>query len=528
MSQRALAAVQLLQAGGYIAPDTRLVTVSLKVYSPTVDRFVSYTLYLEVLATGNAYAGRTLRTARLFALSMGRGGGDTALEVIVAMFFALFTLEQVLLVCTSPQGLGILLTPDSALLLVNIALYAMTWSARIAAFYATPELQDIQWDADTYCGLTAASGLRQLALSFVAVNSFVCFFKLAHFLSELSQFALVTQTLYKAVRPICAFMVVFAVMLFGFAAAYLLVFGSQLQGYSNIRESSYSLMLSLMGEVPLSELEAVSSWWGPVFTVTFVLICTFIVLNVFIAIVTEGYDEVKEKLAASRAHTWQEDMGWYVADKLRELPACGPSVDFRFRWCCSVRRAQRRVREHNARMKEAVTRALRVTPTAGVLDDSAGDAGDASATDLAKVRATKEASFAEEIRKPFGLLACCRLGLRLCGCCHQVGQRVAARQVDTAPWRKYGRAVHEQYLRDVAQSSTRAGNSSSEGGMLPSGLSPSAMIDQGAPSPSGAKYAAAKSGHQSPTSQTSVPRTLAWADDIQSSQQKPSESKHSL
>ncbi len=502
-SARAAAAMQLLRRGSYISPGTRLVTVSLTVYSPTVDRFVSYTLYLEILATGNMYPGRTLRTARLFVLTQGRSGGDIFLEVAVACFFALFALEQVLLVCTAQEGLGILLTPDSALLVANIALYTATWMARIAAYYATPSLETIQWDADTYYGLAAASGLRQLALSFAAVNAFVCFFKLAHFLSELPQFALVTQTLYKAVRPICAFMVVFAVMFFGFAAAYLLVFGAQLQGYSNIRESSYSLMLSLMGDVPLSSLEAVSSWWGPVFTVTFVLICTFVVLNVFIAIVTEGYDEVKEQLQAARARTWHEDMGWYVADKLRQLPACGPTVDYRFRWCCSVRRAQRRVQEHNARMQQAILRALKEEPHANVIDDSGTNDSGTSAAELARLRAANEARFKETLRKPFGLLACSKALCRLCSCCRRAAQACSARQVDAAPWRKYSRAVHEQCLRDQAsaiqQDVGQAKPPITAGPVQAAPVSPSAS-----------------STANSPTAAANMPRTLAWGDDTQS------------
>lgn len=57
-----------------------------------------------------------------------------------------------------------------------------------------------------------------------------------------------------------------------FASAHMLVFGQELEGYQNLRETSYSLLMSLVGDLQLFELERVNAWWGPLFVICFTLV----------------------------------------------------------------------------------------------------------------------------------------------------------------------------------------------------------------------------------------------------------------
>jgi len=131
----------------------------------------------------------------------------------------------------------------------------------------------------------------------------------------------------------------------------MLIFGQELQGYQNMRDSSYSLLLSLMGDINLESLEEVNAFWGPVFVILFTLVATFIVLNIFIAIVTEGYEDVRDELARSKRYNLREEFGWYIADRLRAIPKYGKTLDFKARYYFSTARLARRVNAQSEKLK---------------------------------------------------------------------------------------------------------------------------------------------------------------------------------
>ena len=154
-----------------------------------------------------------------------------------------------------------------------------------------------------------------------------------------------------------------------FVTAHMLIFGQELQGYQNMRDSSYTLLLSLMGDINLESLEEVNAFWGPVFVILFTLVATFIVLNIFIAIVTEGYEDVRDELARSKRYNLREQFGWYLADRLRAIPKYGKTLDFKARYYFSTARLARRVNAQSEKLKLMLkNRGVRIS-------ESAADAG---------------------------------------------------------------------------------------------------------------------------------------------------------
>ena len=179
--------------------DTRLVTVQFSLYNENVDQFAIYTLYIEFPVTGGVNVGSKNNIVRLFTVTTARSWSDIVLETIVALYFLGFLVNEVFQVLR--HGLNALLATHNILHNANIFLYAGTWICRIAATYATIRQDELEWNASVYYGLQAAGSLRTLAVSFAAVNAFLVWFKLAHYLSALPQFALVTGTLYRAIKP---------------------------------------------------------------------------------------------------------------------------------------------------------------------------------------------------------------------------------------------------------------------------------------------------------------------------------------
>ena len=67
-------------------------------------------------------------------------------------------------------------------------------------------------------------------------------------------------------------------------------------------DTAFTLLRSLLGDFDFEEMQAGHSVMGPLFFVCFVVLCVFIVLNMFIAILSEYYDLIKNE-----TRQWRED-----------------------------------------------------------------------------------------------------------------------------------------------------------------------------------------------------------------------------
>ena len=98
------------------------------------------------------------------------------------------------------------------------------------------------------------------------------------------------------------FLIVFLVFVYAFASSYLLVFGSQLGDYRNIRFASWSLFKTILGDFELDELATASYFLGPVLAVGFVALALFVILNMLVAIVLDAYQEEVDQLKRQPPH----------------------------------------------------------------------------------------------------------------------------------------------------------------------------------------------------------------------------------
>jgi len=132
------------------------------------------------------------------------------------------------------------------------------------------------------------------AVTFQSINTFLNWFKLVNFLAKDPTFGLMTNTLYFAASEMRAFIIVFLVVMFGFAQAHAMYFGSQLSSYRTILVSSYTLFRAMLGDFNFVEMYDVDAYIGPLFFVCFVGIAFLVVLNIIIAIIADAYMEANE------------------------------------------------------------------------------------------------------------------------------------------------------------------------------------------------------------------------------------------
>jgi len=133
----------------------------------------------------------------------------------------------------------------------------------------------------------------QNILSINILLSFISVFKFAKVVPQLS---MLNRTISSAFHDLVGFLVMFTIVFVGFMQAFQLSFGTDLLEFATGGESFYTLFGVLSGDVNLDELRQANRLLGPVLFIMYAIFVMFILLNMFVAIVTLSYANAKKEL----------------------------------------------------------------------------------------------------------------------------------------------------------------------------------------------------------------------------------------
>eukprot|EP01025_Chloroclados_australasicus_P020719 TRINITY_DN21864_c0_g1_i1.p1 TRINITY_DN21864_c0_g1~~TRINITY_DN21864_c0_g1_i1.p1 ORF type:complete len:254 (+),score=30.25 TRINITY_DN21864_c0_g1_i1:145-906(+) len=108
-----------------------------------------------------------------------------------------------------------------------------------------------------------------------------------------------------------------------------MAFGTRMEQYRNLKESFYAVVRALLMDFDLQELRNANLWLGPVFFGTFILLAVFVLLNMFIAIISDAYSETRMELQQQDGLTYGFVI-WdvFVNEILGKMWIIGPIVGY--------------------------------------------------------------------------------------------------------------------------------------------------------------------------------------------------------
>lgn len=133
--------------------------------------------------------------------------------------------------------------------------------------------------------------------NFLAIVTFLSWIELNKFFTDFESTAVFTKTLRLCLADLVSFMLVFTVTYLAYAELGVLIFGGQLDQFKNIFHSIYTLFRVILGDFDFHALESSNRILGPIYFITYVFVVFFILLNMFIAIISDTYSEVKAELS---------------------------------------------------------------------------------------------------------------------------------------------------------------------------------------------------------------------------------------
>jgi len=130
----------------------------------------------------------------------------------------------------------------------------------------------------------------------LAFNSFITWCKMFKYLQSLPFLAHLIKVVNTTIPDVLAFLGALFFVYFGFVLAHFLAYGDDIGRYSTLNDSMITLYRMLLGDFNVEEMERSNRFLGPLFFVLWTLAATILFLNMFIAIVVDGFETVRAEV----------------------------------------------------------------------------------------------------------------------------------------------------------------------------------------------------------------------------------------
>eukprot|EP00736_Rhodelphis_marinus_P010442 Rmarinus@m.13563 len=288
---------------------TRAVAVTLNIWDPNSRAITVQRSIVEVLASGEYYASK--RRATLYK---GPISEDITVEEV---FFSFATLVlSVMFINNVRRHVPVwsyLLDPWSWLELGQVFLMICLF-----IYYLKAEIDWVDFPgealepADEFQDMYEAVRLWRDMYLVVSWLILISFLRLFVFLQMTPSMLVVFLTLSRAMSDAISMVIIFTVLWFGFAVQGHLIYGAHIKDFSSFSYALQHLFLMMVGNFDYRELEEVNRQATPIFFYMWNIFVTIILLNLFIAIVSDGFTAIQQASRSSRSSVLGKLKGFSV------------------------------------------------------------------------------------------------------------------------------------------------------------------------------------------------------------------------
>lgn len=141
----------------------------------------------------------------------------------------------------------------------------------------------------------------------VAFNCLIVFIRLLQFYKFSKRLSLLTDILDSATLDLIFYMLMFSIVLFAYMLMGYLLLGHTLSSFKTLQEALISCYLMLIGQYVSTEIYEADEIFGTLFLISFIVVFSLILLNMFIAIIGSHFEIVAEGVDQE-----EEDMGFFA------------------------------------------------------------------------------------------------------------------------------------------------------------------------------------------------------------------------
>jgi len=291
--------IKELKEALWIGRSTRVIFVDFTVYNANINLFCVVKLTFEFPATGGVLPSSSYRTVKLIRYVDSRDYFVMACEFIYIIFVCYYIVEEVLEIIKVKWAYfsGFWNNVDILVILLcilNVSLNLYTF------FVVETQLSVLLEQPDTYADFNDLGYWSNAFKSAVAICVFFSWVKLFKYISFNKTMTQLASTLTRCAGDVAGFGVMFFTVFFAFAQLGYLLFGTQVEDFSNFSNAIFTLLRTILGDFNFNEIEQANRVLGPIFFLSYVFFVFFVLLNMFLAIINDTYSEVKEEISAQK------------------------------------------------------------------------------------------------------------------------------------------------------------------------------------------------------------------------------------
>jgi len=288
--------VERMQAGQWLDKHTRAVILDVNLLNANYNLFSNVRLVVEFQSSGYVNPYVRVRTFKLYRYQSSYDYFVAAMEIAFAALVAYYIYVECVEI--HRQGFSYLKHGwnyvDWANLIIALAVIGLRIVSltRLDAFtFSSTSVQYIDFPT---IGATANNELNIISLNF-----FLIYFKIFKYMANVPRMGSILQTLRFAAVDLMLFMVLVLIIYFGFSAAFYVCFGHANRDFRSLGDSVGALNRIVLGDYDYPALYGISPIMAQVLFYSFVLVVVFVVLSMFLALISDAYAEVKAQEPAN-------------------------------------------------------------------------------------------------------------------------------------------------------------------------------------------------------------------------------------
>ena len=190
--------------------------------------------------------------------------------------------------------------------IINYALFILTGILRLRLHSLSQESEELVkelpagegvWELDSaYINFYRVALLESYVTYINSFNAALTWMKIFKYLNFFPNMQILTRTLAVAAMPLAWFSVVISIVLLGCAQGFFLAFGLDIVEYRSFGISVLALLRMAVGDFDYTQLEESHHLLTPVLFWVYIFLVFFILMSVFIALISESYEQAKFQL----------------------------------------------------------------------------------------------------------------------------------------------------------------------------------------------------------------------------------------
>nr|AKN21728.1 PKD2-2 [Schmidtea mediterranea] len=302
LSRNKTITLQMLRSlfeNSWVTLGTRVIFIDFTLYNPNINLFSVMRLIFEFPTIGGVKTSNEFRVVKLLRYISTFDYFIAACEVIFCLFIVYYIVEETIEIRKHKLAYFYEFWNwlDIVVIIISLVcaifdIYRTASVQKLIQGLLSNENQFPAFDFLSYC--------QQQFNNAVAINLFIAWIKIFKYISFNKTMTQLSSTLTRSSKDLFGFAVMFFIIFFAFAELGYFIFGSQIEDFENLIKSALTQFRIILGDFDYQQLESAHRIIGPVYFILFTFFVFFVLINMFLAIITDTYAEVKAEIATQK------------------------------------------------------------------------------------------------------------------------------------------------------------------------------------------------------------------------------------